>query len=39
MLVRKARLIAIAPWLVGPLLRARQLRTEKSLQLDESRYR
>jgi glycosyltransferase involved in cell wall biosynthesis len=39
MLVRKARLMRIAPWAVGPLLRARQLRTERSLRLDETRYR
>jgi glycosyltransferase involved in cell wall biosynthesis len=39
MLVRKARLISVAPRVVGPLLRARQLRSERALQIDESRYR
>lgn len=39
LLVRKARLISLAPRVVGPLLRSRQRRMERSLQLDERRYR
>lgn len=39
MLVRKARLLSLAPIVVGPMLRARQLRDERILRLDKRSYR
>jgi GT2 family glycosyltransferase len=38
-LVWKARVLSVAPRLIGPLLRARQLRIEGSVGLDEDRAR
>jgi glycosyltransferase involved in cell wall biosynthesis len=39
MLVRKARLLAPAPWLTGPLVRARQLRIERRLGMEAGHTR
>jgi hypothetical protein len=39
MLVWKARALGPAPRLIGPLVRARQLRIEAQLGLDEDRAR
>ena len=38
-LVWKARLMAVAPWATGPVLRARQRRIEHGLAIDERHVR
>ncbi len=38
-LFRKARVLRLAPWLTGPLVRARQLRIEREVGFEEGHVR